>query len=81
MAAFIGTQPEAEKTALLVCLHDGDPHVGAALRRRCRQASGLPVARRRTAGALRDAAIRGQHDRKRTFIERLDRAGLGAEAP
>ena len=59
----IATIPEAEKTALLQRLVDGDPHVAAEVRSRVREAV-APVAgedreRRRTVADLRVRAAAG----------------------
>lgn len=72
--AFLRALPESDKVALLLRLHAGDdPHLGAELRRRCREATssgahagtGLP-----TAGELRSAAVRLGEDRRRVAAER-----------
>ncbi len=74
--AFIRRLPEGEKTSLLLRLHDGDPHVGAEFRRRCRQADQHPTANapRRTAGELRAAAQRLAVERRRRREEASARA-------
>lgn len=75
--------PEDEKLAFLLRLHAGDdPHLGAALRRRCREAAGAPppaTGSRRTAGELRAQARRIEDERRRIAAER-DAARLRREA-
>ncbi len=40
---FIRSLPEEDKVALLLQLHEGDPHLGAELRRLCLEATGRPL--------------------------------------
>ena len=66
--------PEDEKLAFLLHLHAGDdPHLGVALRRRCREEAGAPrPASRtpRTAGELRAQARRIEAEHRRIAAER-----------
>jgi hypothetical protein len=76
--AFVRGLPEADKIALLLRLYSGDdPHLGAELRRRCREAC-RPRAdiagARRTAGELRAAARRIEKERERVAKEKADAA-------
>ncbi len=71
---FIGSLPEEDKVALLLRLHDGDPHLGAELRQRRLAATGEPPdtgGRRRSAGELRQAARRRAAERHRLAAERV----------
>lgn len=78
--AFLRTLAEEEKIAWLCRLHEGaDPHLGAALRRRCRDAivtaggdDGGAVAGLPTAGELRAAATRIGSERRRAGAERAE---------
>jgi hypothetical protein len=85
--AFVRGLPETDKVALLLRLYAGDdPHLGAELRRRCREARRPAVdiaGTRRTAGELRAAARRIAEERERAAKERADaerRARQGKEA-
>jgi hypothetical protein len=76
--AFVRGLPEADKVALLLRLYSGhDPHLGAELQRRCREAC-RPAAHisgtRRTAGELRAAARRIEEERERVAKEKADAA-------
>lgn len=68
---------EDEKVALLRRLHDGDAHVGAELRRRCRPSSAIsetgPTAGELRAAAAAIAAKRRQADEERQAAERRRR--------
>jgi hypothetical protein len=74
--AFVRGLPEEDKVALLLRLHSGgDPHLGAELRRRCREARCLPpqiAGTRRTAGELRAAARRIEEERTRIAKEKAE---------
>jgi hypothetical protein len=70
---FIRSLPEEDKVALLLRLHDGDPHLGAELRQRRLAATGRrpdTEGPRRSAGALRAKARRLAADRHRVAAER-----------
>ena len=70
---FIRSLPEEDKVALLLRLHDGDPHLGAELRRRRPAATGRgldPGGGRRSAGALRETVRRMAAERHRLAIEK-----------
>jgi len=76
--AFVRGLPEADKVALLLRLYSGnDPHLGAELQRRCREAC-RPAAHIsgtcRTAGELRAAARRIEEERERVAKEKADAA-------
>jgi hypothetical protein len=76
--AFVRGLPEDDKVALLLRLYSGnDPHLGAELRRQCREARS-PAAHisgtRRTAGELRAAARRIGEERERIAKEKADAA-------
>ena len=76
--AFVRGLPEEDKVAVLLRVYSGDdPHLGAELRRRCREGC-RPVApsagARRTAGELRAAARRIEDERKRAAKEKADAA-------
>jgi hypothetical protein len=74
-ARIIAGPSEGEKTALLVRLHDGDPLVGAELRRRCRAMGGdAPVdgVPGRCAGDLRAAARQLAEERSRAEAARQE---------
>jgi len=72
VARVIDNLDEREKAAYLLRLYDGDPHLRAELRRRCR----VPTSRvedrqaRRTAGELRATAHRLAEERRRAEAER-----------
>ena len=70
---FIRSLPEDDKVALLLRLHDGDPHIGVELRQLRLAALGPrhdTVEGRRTAGDLREAAQRLAAERERVAAER-----------
>jgi len=70
---FIRSLPEENKVALLLQLHEGDPHLGAGLRRLCLEATGRPfdsAGGQRSAGELREAARRMAAKRHRLAAER-----------
>ncbi len=72
-ATFIRSLPEEDKVALLLRLHDGDPHLGAELRRLRLAATGLHTdmdVMRRSAGELREAARRIAAERHRVAAEK-----------
>jgi len=76
LAAAIDSLGGSEKNALLLRLYDGDPHVRAELRRRCRPDIASSVAdrpRRRTAAELRATAERLAEERRRDEEKRLER--------
>ena len=70
--AYIRSLPDNEKVALLLRLHDGQPHLGAELRRRRLAAAQTPDAGcgQRTAGDLREAARRLAAARERLAAEK-----------
>lgn len=61
---------ERDKTELLLRVVDGDPHVGAELKRRVSSRAAARSAPRRTAGALRTRALEIQGARERANAER-----------
>jgi hypothetical protein len=70
---FIRSLPEKDKVALLLRLHEGDPHLGAELRQRRLAATGRypdSAGGRRSAGALRDSARRNATERHRLAAEK-----------
>lgn len=70
---FIRSLPEGDKVALLLRLHDGEPHLGAELRQRRLAAAGVrPNASggRRSAGELREAARHLAEERHRLAAEK-----------
>ena len=70
---FIRSLPEEDKVALLLQLHEGDPHLGAELRRLCLEATGRPLdsaGGQRSAGELCEAARRMAAERRRLAAER-----------
>lgn len=70
---FIRSLPEQDKAALLIRLHDGDPHLGTELRRLRVQATGQHhhTGRvRRAAGELRKASRRIRADRHHVAAEK-----------
>ena len=72
----IAAIPEAEKTALLQCLVDGDPHVAAEVRSRVREAvapaAGERRERRRTVADLRARAAAIREERETAAAERRE---------
>ena len=71
---FIRSLPEEDKAALLLRLHDGEPHLGAELRQRRLVATGRrPDAGggRRSAGELRETARRRATERHRLAAEKV----------
>ncbi len=68
--------PHAEKTALLRCLVDADPHVMVEVQRRVREAvtlpAGEPQARRRTVADLRDRAEEIREARRVATAKRVE---------
>ena len=72
----IAAIPEAEKTALLQCLVDGDPHVAAEVRSRVREAvapaAGERRERRRTVADLRARAAAICEERETAAAERRE---------
>jgi hypothetical protein len=70
---FIRSLPEEDKVALLLRLHDGDPHLDAELRQRRSAATGRdpdPGDGRRSAGALCETARRMAAERHRLAVEK-----------
>ncbi len=71
---FIRSLPEGDRIALLLRLHDGDPHLGAELRQRRLAATGVPPdtsGGRRSAGELREIARSMATERHRLAAERV----------
>lgn len=68
----LAAMPEHEKTALLLRLVDGDPHVAAELKSRLRASGPRPSASLRTAGDLRARAAAMREKRERLRAERLE---------
>ncbi len=68
--AAIRALAEEDKVALLLRVHDGDAHVGAELRRRCRRSPAVVVTTGPTAGDLRAAAGAIGAERRRAAEER-----------
>jgi hypothetical protein len=71
---FIRSLPEEDKVALLLRLHDGEPHLGAELRQRWLAATGRrPDAGsgRRSAGELREIARHMAAERHRLTAEKV----------
>jgi hypothetical protein len=66
----LAAMSERDKTELLLRVVDGDPHVGAELKRRVSMQAAAPSAARRTAGALRARALEIQDARERANAER-----------
>jgi len=80
---FIRSLPEEDKVALLLRLHDGDPHLGAELRQRRLAATGRPPdsgGGQRSAGELRAAARRLAAERHRVATEKAAAEHRRAEA-
>jgi hypothetical protein len=72
--AFIRSLPEEDKAALLLRLHDGDPHLGAELRQRRLAVTGRRPdtgGARRSAGELRETARRMAAERHRLAAEKV----------
>ncbi len=72
--AFIRSLPEEDKAALLLRLHDGDPHLGAELRQRRLAVTGRRPdtgGGRRSAGELREVARRMAAERHRVAAEKV----------
>jgi hypothetical protein len=79
---FIRSLPEEDKVALLLRLHDGDPHLGAELRRLCLEATGRRAhadGKRRSAGKLRETARRMAAERHRLATEQAEAEGRRRE--
>ncbi len=71
---FIRSLPEEDKVALLLRLHDGEPHLGAELRRRWLAATGRGPdtgGGRRSAGELREIARHMAAERHRLAAEKV----------
>ncbi len=71
---FIGSLPEEDKVALLLRLHDGDPHLGAELRQRRLAATGRgpdTSGGRRSVVELREAARRLATEQHRLAAEKV----------
>ena len=83
IGAAVAAMPEGEKTALLRRVADGDPHVGAEIRRLARQAasaadSAKPTARR-TVSDLRQRAAAIREGREAAEAERREAERLQQE--
>ena len=83
IGAAVAAIPEDEKTALLRRAADGDPHVGAEIRRRARRAasaadSAMPTARR-TVSDLRERAVAIRVGREAAEAERREAERLQQE--